>query len=192
MVKHDAAGVLPLAEFATVEDVLAGLRERGGRATAARRLLLGALFRDRKHRSAEELAEEVQAQSPDVNISTIYRNLDELVRLGVVDRSRLGGGPAAYHLASATHGHLVCEQCGALTEVPGELFRDIAKTLASRYGFAVNPHRFAVIGRCADCQRHDTGELPVPRLPKSRASGKASAGSRCQDRSRAIRGLASG
>ncbi len=40
-----------------------------------------------------------------MNISTIYRNLDQLVRLGVIDRSHLGGGPAAYHLASATHGH---------------------------------------------------------------------------------------
>lgn len=153
--QHDAPGVLPLAEFATIEDVLLGLRERGGRATNARRLLLRALFRDRKHRSAEELAEQVHAQAPDVNISTIYRNLDELVRLGVIDRSHLGGGPAAYHLASATHGHLVCEQCAAMTEVPSELFRDFAQTLASRYGFAADPHRFAVTGRCADCQRHD-------------------------------------
>ncbi len=157
VVKHDEPGVLPLAEFATIDDVLAGLRERGGRATQARRLLLGALFRDRQHRSAEELAEEVQAQAPDVNISTIYRNLDELVRLGVVDRSHLGGGPAAYHLASATHGHLVCEQCGAMTEVPGELFHDVAETLATRYGFTASPHRFSVIGRCANCLRHDVG-----------------------------------
>ena len=153
--QHDAPGVLPLAEFETIEDVLTGLRERGVRATNARRLLLAALFRDRKHRSVEELAGQVQAQAPDVNISTIYRNLDELVRLGVIDRSYLGGGPAAYHLASARHGHLVCEQCGAMTEVPSELFRGVTETLASRYGFAVDPHRFGAIGRCADCQRHD-------------------------------------
>jgi Fur family transcriptional regulator, ferric uptake regulator len=155
--KHDQPGVLPLAEFQTIEDVLLGLRERGGRATPARRLLLSALFGNRDHRSAEDLAEEVQAQAPDVNISTIYRNLDELVRLGVVDRSHLGGGPAAYHLASATHGHLVCEQCGSMTEVPGELFRDVADTLATRYHFAVDPHRFGVIGRCAACQHHGAG-----------------------------------
>ena len=167
MVKHDAAGILPLAEFATIEDVLAGLRERGGRATTARRLLLSALFGDRKHRSAEELADEVHAQAPEVNISTIYRNLDELVRLGVVDRSRLGGGPAAYHLVSASHGHLVCGQCGAMTEVPSELFGDIASTLASRYGFAVDPHRFGVIGRCAGCQQRKAG--PLSHLAQQRA-----------------------
>jgi Fur family transcriptional regulator, ferric uptake regulator len=163
-------GAVPLAGFATVEDVLAGLRERGSRVTPARRLLLAALFRDRAHRTAEELAAEVQAQAPDVNISTIYRNLDELVRLGVVDRSRLGGGPAAFHLASATHGHLICEQCGIMTEVPSQLFHEVAETLAARYGFAVNPHRSGVIGRCADCQRRDTGQLPVlPGLKLTRA-----------------------
>ncbi len=159
MVKHGQSGVAPLGEFGTIEEVLARLRERGVRATPARRLLLGALFRDRTHRSVGELTGQVQAQAPDVNITTIYRNLDELVRLGVVDRSYLGGSTAAYHLASATHAHLFCEQCGAITEVPSELFRDITRTLAARYEFAVNPHNFSVVGRCANCQRHDTGQV---------------------------------
>jgi len=135
-----------------VEEILARMREAGGRATPARRLLLRVLFAEGTHRSAEELAAAVQAQAPDVNISTIYRNLDELVRLGVVDRTYLGGGPAAYHLATATHGHIVCEQCGAMTEVPDELFDDLAQVVAARYGFAIAPHRFAVTGLCADCQ----------------------------------------
>ncbi len=59
-----------------IEDVLARMRAQGGRATPARRLLLGALTASREHRSAEELAAEVQAHAPDVNLSTIYRNLD--------------------------------------------------------------------------------------------------------------------
>ena len=162
MVKHDAPGVLPLAGSATVQDVLDGLRERGGRATHPRKLLLSALFQDRTHRSAEQLADEVHAQAPAVNISTIYRNLDELLRLGVVDRSQLGSGPAAYHLASATHGHLVCDQCGTMTEVPSELFRDITETLADTYGFAADPHRISVTGHCAGCQRHELGQLHQP------------------------------
>ena len=94
----------------------------------------------------------VQSQAPDVNISTIYRNLDELTRLGVVNRTHLGGGPAAYHLASAAHSYLVCEQCSSMTEIPSELFGDLAEAVAARYGFAIDPHRFAVTGRCAACR----------------------------------------
>jgi len=152
MTTREQPASMPLAGCQTIEDVLAGLRQRGGRATPARRLLLTALFRDRNHRTADDLARAIHAQAPDVNISTIYRNLDELVRLGAVTRNHLGGGPATYHLASAEHGHLVCEQCGSMTEAPAELFRDLTSTLAARYGFTAHPHRFAVIGRCTACQ----------------------------------------
>src|ERR1700727_1700778 len=91
-----------------VEGVLALLRARGGRVTTARRQLVEALFESPAHRTAEDLAAVVQARAPDVHISTIYRNLDELERLGVVVHTHLGHGPANYHLASAPHGHLVC------------------------------------------------------------------------------------
>ena len=153
VVKQSRVDDLPLVGFQTIDDVLEGMRERGGRATPARRLLLTALFGNRNHRSAEDLADEVRAQAPDVNISTIYRNLEELVGLGVVDRTYIGGGPATYHLISPAHGHLVCEQCGTMTEVPHELFRDLAGMIESRYEFVIDPHRFAVAGRCANCRR---------------------------------------
>jgi Fur family transcriptional regulator, ferric uptake regulator len=137
----------------TVEEVLALVRRHGGRATPARRLLLDALFASSGHRSAEDLAAEVHARAPDVHLSTIYRNLEELERLGVIDSTRLGSGPATYHLATAAHGHLACEQCGSMTEVPGEIFAGLVRSAQADYGFAINPHRFAVTGRCANCRQ---------------------------------------
>ena len=137
---------------AAIEDVLTLVRKQGGRATPARRLLLQALFGSREHRSAEKLAAEVRSHAPDVHISTVYRNLEELERLGVIDCTRMGEGPATYHLASAAHGHLVCEKCGSMTEVPDDMFRALVRSARTRYGFAINPHRFAVTGRCANCQ----------------------------------------
>jgi len=136
----------------TVEDVLDLVRERGGRATSARRLLLGAIFDAGGHRTAEELAGTVQAQSPDVHISTIYRNLDELERLGVVVHAHLGHGPATYHLAATAHGHLVCDRCGAMIEAPDDLFAGLSKSAKSRFGFHIDPHHFAVLGRCRTCR----------------------------------------
>jgi Fur family transcriptional regulator, ferric uptake regulator len=135
-----------------IEDVLAIVRQHGGRATPARRLLLQALFRSQEHRSAEELAAEVRAHAPDVHLSTVYRNLEELQRLGVIDGTRLGDGPATYHLASAAHGHLVCEKCGSMTEVPDDMFRDLVSSARTKYGFVINPNRFAVTGCCANCR----------------------------------------
>ena len=143
-----AAGAYP----ATVDDVLALMRAKGGRATLSRRLLLEVLFEAGDHRTAEELADDVQRRAPDVHLSTIYRNLDDLQELGVVAHSHLGHGPATYQLASMAHSHFVCEQCGAMIEAPDELFDGLARTAKARLGFVIDPHHFAILGRCADCQ----------------------------------------
>jgi Fe2+ or Zn2+ uptake regulation protein len=136
---------------ATAEAVLTLIRARGGRVTTSRRLLVQALFASSGHASAEELAEIVQAQAPDVHLSTIYRNLEELERLGIVTHAHLGHGPATYHLAARTHGHLVCERCQATIEVPDELFESLSRRARTRFGFVVDPYHFAVLGRCRAC-----------------------------------------
>jgi Fur family transcriptional regulator, ferric uptake regulator len=138
-------------EAATLEDALELVRQHGGRVTSSRRILLRTLFATRGHRTAEELAAEVQAEAPDIHLSTIYRNLDELERLGVVVHAHFGHGPATYHLASAVHGHFVCEECGSLIEVPDDLFAGLAEDARTQFGFTIDPHHFAMLGRCARC-----------------------------------------
>jgi Fur family ferric uptake transcriptional regulator len=135
----------------TVEGVLDMVRRQGGRVTASRRFLLRALFSAQGHRTAEDLAAEVHAQAPDIHLSTIYRNLEELERLGVIVHSHLGHGPATYHLAASTHGHLVCEECGTMIEAPDALFKGLAKAANAQFGFTIDPHHFAMLGRCATC-----------------------------------------
>src|ERR1039458_7524202 len=99
-------------EPTTVEGVLDIVRKQGGRITSSRRLLLRALFDSKSHHTAEDLAAEVQKHAPDVHLSTVYRNLDELERLGVIVHAHLGHGPATYHLATETPGQLVSPSCG--------------------------------------------------------------------------------
>lgn len=134
-----------------VEEVIDLLREGGGRATTSRRVLLRCLFEDGPHRTAEELAAEVQRVAPDVHLSTIYRNLEELERLGIVVHAHLGHGPATYHLSSETHGHLVCESCGATMEAPEHFFGELTVAARREFGFEIDPRHFAVLGRCAAC-----------------------------------------
>src|SRR4051794_41546495 len=131
--------------------ILARLQAGGGRVTTARRALIGALVAADHHVTADDLAACVQATHPDVHRSTIYRTLDALERLGVVDHVHLGHGRAVYHLADEAHHHLVCETCGFVVEVPEQLFDDLAAQVRSQYGFAIHPRHFAVIGRCNEC-----------------------------------------
>jgi Fur family transcriptional regulator, ferric uptake regulator len=133
--------------------LVAMIRQRGERVTSARRALITALLQARGHVTAEDLADLVQKEQPDVHLSTVYRSLDALERMGVVDHVHLGHGRAVYHLADEPHQHLVCEVCGAVIEVPDATFSELGGTLRRRYGFTIRPNHFAVLGRCRDCAR---------------------------------------
>jgi len=134
------------------EEALSRLRSAGDRMTTPRRLLVRCLFEASGHRTAEELAAEIQTHAPDVSISTVYRNLEELERLGVVVHSHLGHGPATYHLATEAHGHLVCRKCEIQVEIADGFFADLRRRAIADFGFAIDPRHFAVIGLCATCQ----------------------------------------
>jgi Fur family ferric uptake transcriptional regulator len=135
----------------TVDELVAQLRVDGARVTTARRLLLTVLVNASGHTTAEELLASVRAGAPDVHASTVYRNLEELERLGVVVHTHLGHGAATYHLAAEAHGHLVCESCGATIEAATDLFDGLARAAKSRHGFVLRPYHFAVLGVCAAC-----------------------------------------
>ncbi len=138
----------------TVDDVFALVRARGGRATPSRRIILEILFETDSHLTAEELTASVQRRAPDVHLSTIYRNLEELQKLGVIEHAHLGHGPATYLLAAHAHAHFVCDQCGKRVEARDELFAELARKAKRQLGFTIDPHHFAILGRCAECSQN--------------------------------------
>ena len=109
------------------------------------------LLKSGGHITADQLTNEIQANYPDIHLSTIYRCLETLEQLDVVDHIHLRHGKAVYHLSDEKHQHLMCEVCGAVTEVPDTVFADLADTLRRQYSFAIKPRHFAVLGRCDAC-----------------------------------------
>jgi Fe2+ or Zn2+ uptake regulation protein len=136
-----------------VEAILGKIRDRGGRATDARRATIGVLLnKGQSHLSAEDIVSQVKLQHPEVAESTIYRNLSTLEELGVVEHVHLGHGPSTYHLTEDAHQHLLCEKCGKVIEVPEETFAPLAAELVATYGFRIQPRHFAIMGLCRRCQ----------------------------------------
>ena len=132
----------------TAEELLDRLREHGSRVTTARRLVISMLIGATSHVTAEELAATIHEQHPEVHLSTVYRTLDSLEKLGIVEHTHVGHGPAVYHVG-VTHQHLVCEECGAVTDVPARLLADVQEALRQQYGFELHVGHFALLGRCA-------------------------------------------
>ncbi|MGE0796009.1 MAG: Fur family transcriptional regulator, partial [Acidimicrobiia bacterium] len=128
------------------------LRTDGGRVTTGRRAIVHALMTAPDHHvTAEDIAAIVQADQPDMHLSTVYRTLDALVRLGSLGRLSLGPGAAVYHLRDHAHHHFVCEGCGAVVELDPDLVAPWVRRLASHPGLGAGPLRLTVGGRCTDC-----------------------------------------
>lgn len=134
-----------------LDSALGALRAAGSRVTTARRAVLAVLVEGSDHLTADEVAEAVHTSHPDIHRSTIYRTLEALERLGVVEHAHLGHGRAVFHLADDSHHHLVCDACGAVIEVPDDAFAHLAATLRREYGFELQAHHFALPGRCRAC-----------------------------------------
>lgn len=135
-----------------IDDVFARVREAGGRVTSAKRAVVTVVSSNADaHLTAEQIAERVIRQLPDTHLSTVYRILNDLETLGIVRHVHLGHGPSTYHLAADHHHHAVCESCGAVVELPADLYDDVAARISSDHGFALDVPHFALAGRCRSC-----------------------------------------
>jgi len=134
-------------------DVAASLHARGERLTPQRLLVLDALHAGDGHQTAEAIFARVRAQSPYVNLATVYRTLNWLRDHGLITETDLGGGQTEYEaLGEPRHHHLVCLVCGERREFADELVAPLAASLRERYGFAPRLDHLAVFGTCAACQ----------------------------------------
>lgn len=128
------------------------LRSRGYRVTPQRQLVLEAINR-LEHATPDDICAEVQQTAASVNISTVYRTLELLEQLGLVTHTHLAHGAPTYHIAAqGDHVHLVCRDCGKITEVGPEIVRGLVDTLDRECGFETDVRHLTVFGRCSACR----------------------------------------
>lgn len=130
------------------------LHERGLRMTPQRQLVLDAV-RGLGHATPEQICSEVQRSASAVNITTIYRTLDLLERLGLVRHTHLGHGAPTYSEREHEHVHLVCHRCGGLDEAPTALLHDLTARLHDETGFRLDVSHLALSGLCRRCQEQE-------------------------------------
>ncbi len=135
-------------------NISASLSERGYRMTPQRMMVLAAIEGSDHHISAEEIYAQVIAKYPHLNISTVYRTLELLHKLGLVTETDLGGGRVRYHPADkGHHHHLVCQECGKVVDLDESVLENLKLTLKRDYKFDPEIRHMAFFGRCADCSK---------------------------------------
>ena len=134
-------------------DIASVLSEQGYRLTPQRLMILSAVENSDDHISAEEIHAQIIAKYPNVNISTVYRTLELLKRLGLVTETDLGEGRVRYHPADkGHHHHLVCQECGAIIDLDESLLYPLKSALLQEYRFSADLRHLAIFGRCANCK----------------------------------------
>jgi len=141
----------PLAP-ASVPAAITTLRVRGLRVSAARRLVLEALFAAEGPVTAEAIAAGLGGRLPLSDLASVYRNLDTLEGIGLVRHVHLGHGPGLYSLAGADIEYVTCERCGAHETLEAHRLEAAKQLIERETGYRPRFTHFPIVGICPACQ----------------------------------------
>jgi Fur family transcriptional regulator, ferric uptake regulator len=154
------------------EEFIERFRHLHLRVTPQRLLVIEALASQSGHMTADEIMRWAAARYPAINLATIYRTLDLLTSVGLVTQTDLRGGAIRFELVGETrHHHLVCERCGAVTEVDDALFAPVRERLLRDFGFRTDARHLALFGLCAGCLTTGREQERAPEPEEEAAPG---------------------
>jgi Fur family transcriptional regulator, ferric uptake regulator len=150
-VPHETRALAP----ASMPAAITTLRVRGLRVSAARRLVLEALFAADGPVTAETIAAGLDGRFPCSDLASVYRNLDTLEEVGLVRHVHLGHGPGLYSLAGADTEFVTCERCGAYEAVEPSRLGAAKDAIERELGYRPRFTHFPIVGVCATCQEEE-------------------------------------
>jgi Fur family ferric uptake transcriptional regulator len=140
---------------AWIETALARMRSETGRSGGARRAVVEFLGAQECCTSAQEIHDGVRAGGARVGIASVYRALEGLDELGLVQRVDLGDGISRFERADPSgehHHHLVCGNCGKVEPFEDPALEKAIAGVAGGRGYAVAAHEVVLRGACGDCR----------------------------------------
>lgn len=138
------------------------LNKEGFRFTNQRQKIL-AIFKEASeghHLNAEEIHQKLTRKKENIGLSTIYRALHLMVKIGLIRELDLAEGKKYYELSSPfinQHHHLVCVECGNIQEFEEDLITQVGIDESEHQGFSLLNCQFTVLALCPKCQASWTG-----------------------------------
>jgi len=139
----------------------------GCRFTQPRQFIIDMLLKSNKHLTAEDIYIEVHKSYPNIGLTTVYRTLELLEKMGIVHRLDFGEGKSRYELSDGIgienktvhhHHHLICTNCRKIinytdfSEQEIKLMKEIEAELSKKYNFKITTHQIYFYGLCAKCK----------------------------------------
>lgn len=133
------------------ESTIDELKRKGIRLTPQRQWILRYLKDTTEHPTAEQVHQAVSKDLSGISVATVYNTLHTLTKLGVVHELSYGDGSSRFDGNDTEHAHLVCEDCGKVTDIPTPPVDHIGSGVADSLGFSIQHYRLEFYGQCASC-----------------------------------------
>jgi Fe2+ or Zn2+ uptake regulation protein len=135
------------------EDWFQSLQADGLRITAPRRAVVETLVESEYVLNPLEIFSQARKRYPKLGLVTVYRTLDKLENLGLVERVHQPEGCQGYIAAQAGHHHLViCEECGRAAYFSGDRLGGLVLDVEGESGFQIRDHWLQLYGTCGACR----------------------------------------
>ena len=135
------------------------LKKNNLKFTIQREVILETLYNSDEHLTPEALHHLIQEKYPELKtgIATVYRTLSLLEDSNVVTSLSFGAQGKKYELgAKEHHDHLICTECGKITEFVDEEIEKRQHAITKKLGFKMNDHSMQIYGICKECQNKQT------------------------------------
>lgn len=133
------------------------LKDKGYKITNQRNWVLKVLeTSNNSHMTAEEIYQNIKVNHPAIGLATVYRTIQLLLDLKIIDTLNLNDGVIRYELANIDqihhHHHLICEVCKKVVEVEEDLLEIVEENCERKYNFTINNHVVKFYGICCECK----------------------------------------
>lgn len=135
------------------------LKDKGLKVTTQRMLILEVLSQSPdQHLTAEEIHELVKEDYPEIGLATVYRTIQLLLELNLIDKINLDDGYVRYEIGQMGeekkkhhHHHLICLECGDVSSFEDDLLDKLEKRIQETTSFKVTDHEVKLYGYCKSC-----------------------------------------
>jgi Fe2+ or Zn2+ uptake regulation protein len=128
--------------------------------TPQRQAIYELLAADSSHPTAEDVFSRLRPKLPSLSLGTVYRTIDMLVKLGLLQRVTAGSGESRFDADVELHGHLVCMHCSAVFDFHAKA-TSAPSAAAKRTGFRIVGQQWHAHGICRECRKSSPGLVNI-------------------------------
>jgi Fur family transcriptional regulator, peroxide stress response regulator len=134
-------------------------KQKSRRMTRQRETILDIVRQTHSHPSADEIYELVRKQLPRISLGTVYRNLEVLAKMGLIQKLELGGTINRFDWDTNKHYHIRCLNCGQVDNAPIAPLNKLEDELYGATVFSIIGHRLEFEGLCPDCTEKEAQKV---------------------------------